>query len=231
MSDESSQDGADNPVVALEQGLSEVEATFADAFAAAASEPELRASNARFLGPQGRLTSLMKLMRAVPGDRRKEFGQRSNGIKKAVQAAFEDALASMVKAERARELAETPWDVTLPGRGAAAGRLHPITRVRHELLDLFGSLGFEAAAGPEIELHENNFGMLGFPDDHPAADMQDSFFMQKPDGEHDPEVILRAHTSTVQVRTMLARKPLLAIVVPGVVYRCDDDAIYSPMFN
>jgi len=231
MSDQPTEDGGLTPVQTLEQGLAEVESSFVQAFEKTTTEPELRAANARILGPQGQLTSLMKLMRDVPGDRRKEFGQRSNSIKKAVQAAFDDALASMAQAERARELAETPWDVSLPGRGTVAGRMHPITRVRHELLDLFGSLGFEEASGPEVEFHENNFGMLGFPDDHPAADMQDSFFVQKPDGEHDPGVILRAHTSTVQVRTMLARKPPLAIVAPGVVYRRDDDATHSPMFN
>jgi phenylalanyl-tRNA synthetase alpha chain len=220
-----------DPVDEFEAGLAEVESSYAEAFTSAPDEPTLRAVNARFAGPQGRLTSLMKLMRDVPGDRRREFGQRSNALKQAVQEAFDQALEALARADREAELAETPWDVTLPGRGVSPGRLHPITRVKHELLDIFGTLGFEEVAGPEIDFHENNFDKLGFPPDHPATDMQDSFFVRGEDGQLRRDVMLRAHTSTVQIRTMLERKPPLAIVSPGAVYRRDDDATHSPMFH
>lgn len=220
-----------DPVEEFEAGLRDVEARYPTMFQEAGDEPALREANARIAGPQGALTKLMKLMRDLPGDRRREFGQKSNALKQAVQQAFDGALARIAQAARQAELAETPWDVTLPGRGWQPGRMHPITRVKHELLDIFGALGFEEVAGPEVEFHENNFDKLGFPPDHPATDMQDSFFVQGPDGEIQRDVMLRAHTSTVQVRTMLERKPPLAIVSPGAVYRRDDDATHSPMFH
>src|SRR5262249_48923329 len=122
-------------------------------------------------------------------------------------------------------LLESSIDITLPGRGRMPGRMHPIMRVRAELLQIFSSLGFEHAEGPDIDYHENCFERLGFPPDHPAADMQDSFFV-----EQTGRTILRTHTSTVQVREMLKRQPPLAIVSSGAVYRRDDDATHSPMF-
>ncbi|HEX5661241.1 MAG TPA: phenylalanine--tRNA ligase subunit alpha, partial [Polyangiales bacterium] len=122
-------------------------------------------------------------------------------------------------------------DPTLPGRNVRIGRLHPITQVTYRLLDVFASLGFDVADGPEIDLHKHNFDMLGFPPDHPATDMQDSFFVAREGStEVDRGSLLRTHTSTIQIREMLERKPPLAVVAPGAVYRRDDDATHSPMF-
>jgi phenylalanyl-tRNA synthetase alpha chain len=130
---------------------------------------------------------------------------------------------------RARDAALTgPYvDPTLPGRARVPGRIHPIRRVLWDLSDVFGSLGFDVATGPEIDFAANNFDKLGFPPDHPAMDMHDSFFVRG--GEQD-RVMLRTHTSTIQIREMLRRKPPVAVVGPGVVYRRDDDATHSPMF-
>jgi phenylalanyl-tRNA synthetase alpha chain len=190
----------------------------------------LRAVNARFVGPSGELTRLMKLIPAVPKERRRELGQRVNALKNDVDAAFARALDALAKRARDAELSATSIDVTLPGRGTPPGRLHAITRVQHDLLDVFESLGFEVAAGPEIDFYENCFDRLGFPPDHPATDMQDSFFVKPSNGPAPNATLLRTHTSTVQVREMLRRKPPLAVVAPGAVYRRDDDATHSPMF-
>ncbi|MBW2460898.1 MAG: phenylalanine--tRNA ligase subunit alpha [Deltaproteobacteria bacterium] len=213
-------------VTRFEAGLADVREAFGSAFGEATDEQSLRAANAKLTGPEGTLTKLMKLMREVPGDRRREFGQAANALKEEVAAAFDGALLALAQAEREAELAAPHIDVSLPGRRPKPGRLHPITRVTIELVDIFTALGFDVAHGPEIDLYEYNFDKLGFPPDHPATDMQDSFFV-KSDGARS---MLRTHTSTIQVREMLKRKPPLAIVAPGAVYRRDDDITHSPMF-
>ncbi|MFI5308368.1 MAG: phenylalanine--tRNA ligase subunit alpha [Polyangiales bacterium] len=222
--------GAD-PVTAFEAGLERCAAEYQSAFAAAADEQALRGENARILGPSGELTRLMKLMPELPGERRRDLGRRANELKSQIAGAFEARLQALLRAARDAELTGPHLDVTLPGRGVRPGRLHPLTRVKHELLDIFASMGFDIADGPEIDLHENNFDKLGFPKDHPATDMQDTFFVAAPDGSAaDRSVVLRTHTSTVQVREMLRRKPPLAVVSAGATFRRDDDATHSPMF-
>lgn len=214
----------------FERGVARVRAEYAEAFEAAADEHALRAANARFVGPSGELTGLMKLMPKLPGDRRKELGQLANTAKSEVQTAFDAALVSLARKIRDAELTGPTLDVTMPGRDVAAGRMHPITRIKDELLSIFSSLGFDTAEGPEIDLHENCFDRLGFPPDHPATDMQDTFFVQRPEGATGSAPLLRTHTSTIQIREMMRRKPPLAVVGPGTVYRRDDDATHSPMF-
>jgi phenylalanyl-tRNA synthetase alpha chain len=200
-------------------------------FSKAGTEHELREQNARLLGPSGELTALMKRMKEVPGDKKRELGQRSNAVKQEVERAFDDALKSLARKAREAELSGPAIDPTLPGRNARVGRLHPITQVTYRLLDVFASLGFDVADGPEIDLHKHNFDMLGFPPDHPATDMQDSFFIAREGTtEVDRGALLRTHTSTIQIREMLKRKPPLAVVAPGAVFRRDDDATHSPMF-
>ncbi|MEM9866008.1 MAG: phenylalanine--tRNA ligase subunit alpha, partial [Myxococcota bacterium] len=211
----------------FEQGLKDIEMRFASAYEAAADEQNLRDINAGFVGGQGDLTKLMKLMKDLPGDRRREFGQAANALKTKVLSAFEARLEAIAAAEREAELTGPAIDVTMPSSAGTPGRLHPVTRVKHELLDIFASLGFEQADGPEIDHFANCFDKLGFPPDHPATDEHDTFFVAGSEGR----ALLRTHTSTIQVRTMEARKPPLAVVAPGVVYRRDDDATHSPMFH
>ena len=220
-----------DPLRAFEDGLREVEEAYGEALSAASDEHALRAANARFVGPSGALTKLMKLMPKLPGDRRREMGQRSNALKQAVVGEFEAALARIARAARDAELSGPALDVTLPGRERAAGRIHPIVRIERELLDIFTSLGFEIADGPDVDLHENCFDKLGFPPDHPATDMQDTFYITQKEAGADATTLLRTHTSTIQVREMSRRQPPLAIVAPGTVYRRDDDATHSPMFH
>ncbi len=215
----------------FEGGLARVRAGYAAAFETCGDEHALRAANARFVGPAGELTLLMKLMPKLPGDRRKQLGQAANAVKQEVSQAFDAALLGIARRAREAELSGPMLDVTMPGRDVKAGRLHPITRIEEELLAIFGSLGFDVAEGPEIDLHENCFDKLGFPPDHPATDMQDTFFVQRPAGAVGSAPLLRTHTSTIQVREMMRRKPPLAVVGPGTVYRRDDDATHSPMFH
>lgn len=222
---------SDSDVVAsFEQGLEQAAAEYTQAFEAAVDHHALRAANARVVGPQGSLTKLMKLMPGLPKERRREFGQRANQLKSAVEAAFGARVAALDAAAREAELSGPALDPSLPGRGGQVGRLHLLTRVKHELLDLFVSMGFDVADGPEVELYEYNFDKLGFAADHPATDMQDTFFVHPGPGGQARQTLLRTHTSTVQVREMLRRRPPLAVVSAGHTYRRDDDATHSPMF-
>lgn len=214
----------------LTEGLTRVAGSYRALFEGAADEHALREQNAKVLGPQGELTQLLKLMRHVDKSMRRELGQKSNKLKGEITACFDETLVAFQRRAREAELSAPHLDPTLPARGHDVGRLHPITRIKHELLDIFQSLGFDVADGPEIDLHENCFEKLGFPPDHPAADMQDTFFVKSKQAGHDVDTVLRTHTSTVQVREMLKRKPPLAIVAPGAVYRRDDDSTHSPMF-
>lgn len=219
-----------DPVATFEALVSGVERDGLRALETAKHERDLRNSRALYLGPNGSLTEAMKLMPTLPKERRRELGQRANQVKDALEAAFATRLAALAAAARQAELSGLALDVSLPGHGRRLRYLHPLTRVKHELLDIFVALGFDIAEGPEVDLHENNFDRLGFPPDHPATDMQDTFFLEQPAGVNPRATLLRTHTSTVQVREMLRRKPPLAVVSAGAVFRRDDDATHSPMF-
>jgi phenylalanyl-tRNA synthetase alpha chain len=214
----------------LQAALERTAAEYRAAFEGARDEQALRAANARFAGPSGELTRLMKRFPELSPEQRREFGKRANQLKGEIQAQFQARLGALLRAARDAELAGPHLDVSLPGRGRRPGGLHPLTRVKHELLDIFSSIGFEIADGPEVDLYEYNFDRLGFPKDHPATDMQDTFFVAGPDGAAQRSVLLRTHTSTVQVREMLRRPPPLAVVSAGATFRRDDDATHSPMF-
>jgi phenylalanyl-tRNA synthetase alpha chain len=214
----------------FEGGLSQIRATYEQALRDAPNEPALRLINARFTGPQGELTALLKLMPELPGDRRRELGQAANALKQQIQRVFDETLERIHRGAREAELTGPALDLTLPGRWQMPGRLHPITRIRNDVLDIFVSMGFDVADGPEVELYENCFDKLGFPPDHPATDEHDTFFVDRDGSAEAQGVLLRTQTSTIQIREMLQRKPPLAIVSPGAVYRRDDDATHSPMF-
>ena len=221
---------ADHVAAELQEGLRAVAESYEAVFANAGDEHSLRSVNARFVGPQGQLTRLMKLMPRIEAGDRKAFGLRANQLKTEIQRLFRARLLELAGEARRRELGAPSMDISLPGRGTMPGRLHPLTRVSFEVLDVFGVLGFDIVDGPEVEYHRYNFDMLGFPMDHPATDQQDSFFVEGRSGEPD-SILLRTHTSNMQVRQMLDRSPPLAIVAPGTVYRRDDDATHSPMFK
>jgi phenylalanyl-tRNA synthetase alpha chain len=200
-----------------------LQSEFAAEIAPLATEQELRAAQARYLGKKGRLAEPMKLLGRVPPEARAAVGARANQAKAAVEAAVEARLSALASAALDVELARS-IDVTLPARGERPGTLHPLTLVHREITAIFAGLGFEVRSGPWIETEWNNFDALNTPADHPARDMQDTFFVEG-------GLILRSHTSPVQVRTMLAGPPPVKIIAPGMVFRRDDDATHTPMFD
>jgi phenylalanyl-tRNA synthetase alpha chain len=210
----------------IESRLGALREAFAPRFDAADTESALREENAKILGKKGELTEILKGMGKVPGDARKAVGEAVNRLKLDVESAFAARLAALAGAKRDAELNATPWDLSLPGRAPSwgLGHRHPISLVREEVIGIFRSLGFGVFDGPEVELELNNFTKLGFPPDHPATDMQDSFWTTS---GH----LLRTHTSNIQVRAMSTLKPPFAFIAPGAVYRRDDDATHSPMFH
>jgi phenylalanyl-tRNA synthetase alpha chain len=195
---------------------------FASEIAALASEQDLRAAQARYLGKKGRLGEPMKLLGKVPPAERAAVGAKANEAKGAIEGMVEARLRALAETALAKQL-ERSVDVTLPGRGERQGTLHPLTLVRREIEEIFLGMGFEVRTGPWIETEWNNFDALNTPADHPARDMQDTFFVEG-------GLILRSHTSPVQVRTMLAGPPPVKIIAPGNVFRRDDDATHTPMF-
>lgn len=190
----------------------------------AGSEEVLQELRIRYLGKKGALTAVMKGLGALSAEERPVVGQLANTVKNQLEERLEQALAQVRDASKRERLQRERLDVTLPGRRLPHGTKHPITLVIEEISDIFAGLGFQVAEGPEVELDFYNFEALNFPKDHPARDMQDTFFV-------DDSILLRTHTSPVQVRTMLKHAPPVRIISPGTVYRCDSDATHSPMFH
>lgn len=188
------------------------------------AEQPIRALQASYLGNKSEIASLQKQIKDVPKEARKEVGQAFNQAKQRITSLVSSHL------DRLNDQKSTAYltghvDLSLPGRiPAGMGSLHPITIVMNDIVDVFVSMGFDVASGPEIETDYYNFGSLNFPDDHPARDMQDTLFIQ------EGKTLLRTHTSPVQIRTMLERPLPIQIVAPGAVYRRDDDPTHSPMF-
>jgi phenylalanyl-tRNA synthetase alpha chain len=188
------------------------------------SEDALQDIRVKYLGKKGALTTIMKGIGSLSPEERPEIGQIVNSVRMQLEEKIESTLAHIRNAGKAESLQKERIDVTLPGRQRPTGSKHPITLVTEEITDIFAGLGFQVAEGPEIELDYYNFEALNFPKDHPARDMQDTFFV-------DDNILLRTHTSPVQIRTMLKHAPPVRIIAPGTVYRCDSDATHSPMFH
>ncbi len=192
--------------------------------AGAGSEEGLHEVRVKYLGKKGLLTQVMKGLGALPADERPLVGQQANTVKERIEAQLDTILTDLKQARKDERLKTERIDVSLPGRRRPLGTKHPITLVIEEIVDIFAGLGFQVEEGPEIELDYYNFEALNIPRDHPARDMQDTFFISD-------SVVLRTHTSPVQVRTMLRQQPPVRIIAPGTVYRCDSDATHSPMFH
>jgi len=190
----------------------------------ASTEEALQNIRIRFLGRKGELTALMKGLGQLSSEERPVVGQLVNTIRDEIESKLEAGLTAAREHAKNERLQSEQIDVTLPGRRTSCGSKHPITLVIEEVSDIFAGLGFSIAEGPEIEHDWYNFEALNFPPEHPARDMQDTFFV-------DNRLLLRTHTSPVQIRTMLKKKPPLRIIAPGTVYRCDSDATHSPMFH
>lgn len=173
-----------------------------------------------FLSKKGSVSILFDEFRSLPGEEKRLWGQPLNVLKKYAEEKWNSADFSAKSDQNAGV------DLSRPSGINAPGSIHPLNIVKNELIAVFQGLGFEVATGPEIESDWYNFTALNIPEDHPARDMQDTFFVQT-----DPAIVLRTHTSPVQVRTMLSQKPPIRIIAPGRVYRCDSDATHSPVFH
>jgi phenylalanyl-tRNA synthetase alpha chain len=182
---------------------------------------ELDQLRIRYLGRKGRLTQLFKELAGSSEEDRRLAGKLLNTAKTDIESSLSEA----IKEARQRLLdRREQFDVTIPGYRPLRGRLHPVTQVSLEISRIFNSLGFAAVEGPEVELDYYNFEALNIPKDHPARDMQDTFYISD-------EVVLRTHTSPLQVRVMEKRRPPIRIIAPGRTYRCDSDATHTPMFH
>jgi phenylalanyl-tRNA synthetase alpha chain len=213
-----------NDIVALEGELMRMVETAAD-------EAALEAVRVAALGKKGSISALLATLGRMSPEERKENGPLINGLKEAVTAAIAARREALKGIALAQRLAGETIDVTLPtlDNPADMGRIHPISQVMDELTAIFADMGFAVAEGPDIETDDYNFTRLNFPDGHPAREMHDTFFFNpKPDGSR---LLLRTHTSPVQVRTMLAQKPPIRVICPGRTYRCDSDQTHTPMFH
>ena len=190
----------------------------------AATRRDLDEARVRYLGKKGALTQLLRALPDLAPAERPVVGREANLAKAEIESVLEARLAALESLERRARLAADRPDLTLPGRRLVPGGLHPLTRVHDEIVDVFTGLGFAVAEGPEVELDYYNFEALNIPKDHPARDMQDTFYV-------GGEILLRTHTSPVQIRTMERQKPPVRIIVPGRVYRRDADITHSPMFH
>src|SRR5688500_18204965 len=195
------------------------------AFAGVDDAVALEQAKARYLGKSGALTQLLKGLGKLPAAERPAFGSRVNAAKASLEAALEERRNAIEGLKLESRLAGEALDVTLPGRGLGVGGLHPVTRVLERIEQLFRSMGFTVADGPEIETDYYNFTALNQPENHPARSMHDTFYLA--DGTH----LLRTHTSPIQIRYMEQHRPPVKIIAPGRVYRVDSDATHSPMFH
>lgn len=188
------------------------------------SKEELSAFWQQFLSKKGRIPELMKNLGSVPSEERPAVGKLINEFKNQVSALYEDIAKKMEEQELASLNKSEQVDITLPSKKRAAGALHPITITKNQMIDVFSGMGFEIYEGPEIEDDDHNFTRLNVAKNHPARDMQDTFYVAE-------DILLRTHTSPGQIRVMDSKKPPIKVLVPGRVFRSDSDATHSPMFH
>ena len=196
-----------------EQALKELEV--------AADVESIKDLSIRYLGRKGKVTQFLRSIADLPPEQKPEAGKKANETKKLLDAKFKKALKQL---ETASSESEGCIDVSLPGRVVRQGSLHPITQIAQQICDIFIKLGFDIAEGPEVETDYYNFEALNIPKNHPARDMQDTFYVSK-------NIVLRTHTSPTQPRIMEQQKPPVRIIAPGKVYRCDSDLTHTPMFH
>ena len=208
----------------MDKHLEEILQEAVEAIAAAPDSRALYEAKMRFLGRMGRVAALYKKLKELPPEERPAFGQQINDLRRIIEERAAELDAKLRENEMGARLATERVDVTMPGRRARQGALHPVTRVRNQLIDIFAGMGFEIFEGPEIENDYYNFTALNTPADHPARDMQDTFYVA--DG-----ILLRTQTSAGQIRLMEKKKPPIKMLSPGRVFRSDDDATHSPMFH
>ena len=208
----------------MKEKLELLSAEAESALATAKDKDEVMKVRTQFLGRKGSISLLVKQLGTLSKEERPLAGQLINQIKSKLEQDIDRKLILINELEKNKELEGEILDITLPGRRLAVGKKHPVTQVTDEITAIFTVMGFEIAEGPEVELDFYNFEALNIPKDHPARDMQDTFYISE-------EVLLRTHTSPVQIRTMEKLKPPVRIISPGKAYRCDSDVSHTPMFH
>ena len=212
------------------EDLEQLRNSLMDEIAGSGDLDTLEAVRVRALGKKGAVTQRMKTLGGLDPEARKAAGQALNVLKDGLAAAIESRKAALADAALSARLARETVDVTLPARPAPVGRIHPISQTMEELLAIFGEMGFSVAEGPDIEDDFHNFTALNIPEEHPARQDHDTFYLP-PVEEGGARMVLRTHTSPVQIRTMQSVEPPIRIIVPGRTYRADSDATHSPMFH
>ena len=197
---------------------------FEDRISKVSSLSEIEELRVQFLGRKGKLTALLKSIPTMPPEKRKDFGKACNRLKEEIEKRIKEKLLFIKEEEKKKKLESERIDVSLPGRKLPVGSLHVVTKTLKEILRVFTSMGFSIAEGPEIETDFYNFEALNIPKGHPAREMQDTFYVSE-------DVVLRTHTSPVQIRVMEKHQPPIQIVAPGKVYRKDADVTHTPMFH
>jgi phenylalanyl-tRNA synthetase alpha chain len=190
----------------------------------ASSLPEIQQLKVKYLGKKGLVTSKLKALSTVPSESRPAYGKAINEVKAYIEEEIGRIESLFKQKEHRKRILSEAIDVTLPGKFTPLGREHPVNKVLSLISGIFVSMGFDVGEGPEVELDYYNFEALNIPKDHPARDMQDTFYISE-------DVVLRTHTSPVQIRVMEKRKPPLKVIAPGKVYRCDADVCHTPMFH
>lgn len=193
-----------------------------ESLASAPDSESIKSLSVKYLGRKGLVTLFLRNIAQLPADQRREAGRQANTVKKQLEEAFDQALLRM-EADSGQKTSDL-IDVTLPGRPCPRGTLHPITTTTRLICGIFSRMGFDIAEGPEVETDYYNFEALNIPRHHPARDMQDTFYVSD-------NIVLRTHTSPIQVRVMESQPPPVRIVAPGKVYRCDSDLTHTPMFH
>ena len=206
--------------------LDNINSSFEQKIKSLKSKEELQILKTEFFGKSGQVTNQFKNLGSITADKRKEFASSLNKLKDNLTTQLENKFLELETLEINEKLKDQKIDITLPTRSFQNGKIHPVSQVIDEISSIFSEIGFSVAEGPDVETEHNNFTALNTPEDHPARDMHDTFYL-----EANKKILLRTHTSPVQIRTMMNDKPPFKIIVPGRTYRCDSDQTHAPMFH
>jgi len=206
--------------------LDNINSSFEQKIKSLKSKEDLQILKTEFFGKSGKITEQFKNLGNITADKRKEFASSLNKLKDNLTTQLEDKFLEIETLEINERLKDQKVDITLPARPFQNGKIHPVSQVIDEISSIFSEIGFSVAEGPDVETEYNNFTALNTPEDHPARDMHDTFYL-----EENKKILLRTHTSPVQIRTMMTDKPPFKIIVPGRTYRCDSDQTHAPMFH
>lgn len=209
---------------AVLQALDSLKPQLEEALAEVQEEADFVQVKARFLGKKGEVTQVLKSMSKLEPSERPEVGAKANKVKESLTQIWQKAFGGFQKVQLERQLQSDLFDLTLPGAPVERGSRHPVLQVMEEINEIFNRLGFSLCYGPEVEDEYHNFEALNIPEDHPARDLQDTFYLKGGS-------LLRTHTSTVQIHVMEQQKPPIRMIAPGAVYRSDHDVTHSPMFH